>query len=239
MNAMLTHPPIESKAPAGAVPVILILVLALFGALIAAGGWWNLQAGAGAPGYSAPVLFNQANADAHGGKIGPAIVAYERARFLAPGDPNITANLQQVRDQAGLRAETADWLDRSVSWASPNTFALLGSLGLVLLGAGILSARSFARMRALSFLAAVAGAALLGLALLSAAASYEKSREVVVLDNDTPARIAPATNGEISSKLRAGETAAVHGRYQDFVLVEDSAGNSGWVARASVMPILP
>ena len=53
-------------------------------------------------GYSAPVLFNLANAQVAQNKLGPAILNYERARWLAPNDTDIAANLALARQQAGL-----------------------------------------------------------------------------------------------------------------------------------------
>jgi tetratricopeptide (TPR) repeat protein len=59
-----------------------------------------------AHGYSASLCFNLANADAKAGKIGSAILNYERARYLAPSDRDIDQNLQ-----VALRSLTIDqWL---------------------------------------------------------------------------------------------------------------------------------
>jgi hypothetical protein len=222
-----------------ALPVAVILALAVFGALVAAVSIFSVQARVGAPGYSAAVLFNQANAYAHDGKTGLAVATYERARLLAPGDPNIVANLQTVREQAGLPDEHLGWLDRAVSWASPNLLAELGCLGLIFVGTGLLAVRSHGRMRTLFYLEVAAGIVLLALAGLGAVSTWQKANEAVVVAREASARISPAANGEVASKFREGETLAVHGRYQDFLLVEDASGNSGWVAQAEVMPVIP
>lgn len=39
--------------------------------------------------YSAPELFNQANAAQRAGRLGPAILGYERARLLSPSDSSV------------------------------------------------------------------------------------------------------------------------------------------------------
>ncbi|MCI5132521.1 MAG: hypothetical protein D3904_13660, partial [Candidatus Electrothrix sp. EH2] len=53
-------------------------------------------------GVSAPLLYNLANTYAAAGQVGPAILNYERARHLAPGDADIQGNLAQIRKDAGL-----------------------------------------------------------------------------------------------------------------------------------------
>src|ERR1700722_1594208 len=70
-------------------------------------------------GYSAAGLYNLANSYARAGKPGMAILNYERASLLAPGDPDIQANLRFVRASAHLPAEMPDALDRIARIASP------------------------------------------------------------------------------------------------------------------------
>src|SRR5262245_43999027 len=48
-------------------------------------------------GPNAAVHFNLGNALFKTGKVGPAILHYRRAHFLAPRDPDITANLEFAR----------------------------------------------------------------------------------------------------------------------------------------------
>lgn len=51
---------------------------------------------------STATLFNLGNAHFKLGKIGKAILNFRRAELLAPRDPDIRANLQFAREQAGL-----------------------------------------------------------------------------------------------------------------------------------------
>ncbi len=57
-----------------------------------------------APAVSAPALFNEANAAQRAGRLGPAILNYERGQWLAPGDPAIAKNLHAAREKAGVTA---------------------------------------------------------------------------------------------------------------------------------------
>jgi len=220
-------------------PLFVLLGLVALSTLMLAASLAGLHVGSGSPAYSAPVLFNQANADAQAGKTGAAILNYERARLLAPADPDIAANLNWVREHAGLPTAPATWLNRATSWASPNTMALLGWMGLVLLGAGILSAQSLPRFRTGSRLAACAGIILLALALLNATATWQKCREAVIVAQETPALISPITKAAPAFKLRSGEMVAITGHYNDFTLVQNSTGHTGWVAQTDLTPLIP
>src|SRR5450631_2622720 len=80
-------------------------------------------------GYSAAGLYNLANSYARAGKPGMAILNYERASLLSPGDADVQANLQLVRASAHLPSETPDALDRVARIASPFWISWIGVLG--------------------------------------------------------------------------------------------------------------
>src|SRR5262249_15505580 len=58
---------------------------------------------------SANVYFNLGHADLKAGDVGRAVLAYERARRLAPGDPDVRANLAFAREQNGEDDEPPRW----------------------------------------------------------------------------------------------------------------------------------
>ena len=55
------------------------------------------------------LLHNLGNAEFKLGKLGPALLAWERAHALAPGFRNTTANLRFARSQAGLSEPEYSW----------------------------------------------------------------------------------------------------------------------------------
>ena len=85
--------------------------------------------------YSAGALYNLGNSYAQQGKPALAVLAYERARMLAPLDPDIRANLRKVRESAGLPANSNSFSDH-LRWISPNTTYWIGLIGLLLAGIG-------------------------------------------------------------------------------------------------------
>ena len=95
-------------------------------------------------GYSASRLFDLANAYARDGRPGMAVLNYERARLLAPSDPDIHANLSLVRTTSGLPPITGTWFARQVSQlASPNILFWFGCFGLLIVGPSLLLARLY------------------------------------------------------------------------------------------------
>jgi len=218
---------------------LVVLGLVAISTLILAASLSSLHVGPGSTAYSAPTLFNEGNAAAQQGKTGQAIADYERARLLEPGNSDIAANLQWVREHAGISTTSPGWLERITSFASPNTMALLGWMGLVLAGAGIISARSIARFRSGFHLTTFVGIILIASSALSAAAAWQKYNTAIVVSSDVSARISPVTTGETSFKLHAGEMVTIDGYYNDFALVKNSAGHSGWVAQNDITLLIP
>jgi hypothetical protein len=190
-------------------------------------------------GYSAAALFNQGNADAREGKTGPAILNYERALLLAPGDADITTNLRVVRAKAGLPGAPQNWLGRSVTDARPNALAWLGCVGLALAGTSLLIGRWHPRRRLVFRSLTFVGACLVVTAIASAVSMWPRVNEAVVIARSAPARTSPVLAAAPEFTLREGETVSVSAEHQDFVLVQTSAGRSAWVPRADLARVVP
>src|SRR5271165_5453454 len=93
------------------------------------------------PGYSAAGLYNLANSYARAGKPGLAVLNYERARLLAPNDPDIQANLRFVRASSRVTMESRPWFDRAALVAGPSGMSWIGTIGLTIVGACLLAGR--------------------------------------------------------------------------------------------------
>jgi hypothetical protein len=191
------------------------------------------------PQYSADGLYNLGNAYARAGQPGLAVLNYERAALLAPGDPDINANLQYVRASAHVPAEPRNRFARVAQAASPTLAAWIGVLGIALVGVGLLARRIAPRFRWLR-----AGGMLIGVALIALAASnamllWPRMHEAVVLINQTPARVSPVPMGDTAFVLREAETVTMTAEHEEFVLIRTRGGLSGWVARANVGAVVP
>ena len=191
------------------------------------------------PQYSADGLYNLGNSYARAGQPGLAVLNYERAALLAPGDPDINANLEYVRVSAHVPAEQRNRFARIAQVVSPTLVAWVGVLGIAVVGLGLLAKRIAPRFRWLR-----AGSFLLGVALIALAASnamllWPRMHEAVILVNQTPARVSPVPMGDTAFVLREAETVTMTAEHEDFVLIRTRGGLSGWVSRANVGAVVP
>jgi hypothetical protein len=191
------------------------------------------------PQYSADGLYNLGNSFARAGQPGLAVLNYERAALLAPGDSDINANLEYVRASAQVPAEPRNRFASIARAANPTLAAWIGVLGIALVGVGLLARRIAPRFRWLR-----AGGFLLGVALIALTASnamllWPRMHEAVILINQTPARVSPVPMGDTAFVLREAETVTMTAEHEDFVLIRTRGGLSGWVARANVGAVVP
>jgi hypothetical protein len=198
-----------------------------------------------APGYSAATLYNLGNADARAGKYGAAVLNYERARLLAPNDPDIAANLRTVREAAHLPVDPPRWFDRATVTVNPTLMAWIGVAGVLLLGIGLVAGGGpprtprALRPRWLRPIALPLGVILLGLTLVDARALWPLLHEAVVLTPATPVRVTPVPMGDPSFVLAEAETVTISAQHDHFYLILTRAGKSGWVARGNVAAVVP
>lgn len=191
------------------------------------------------PSYSADGLYNLANSYARAGKPGLAVLNYERAALLAPGDPDINANLQYVRASAHVPSEKPNRFERIARAVTPAQAAWIAILGIVLVGGGLLVGRINPRFRWVRVASVPLGIALITLAVSNAALLWPRMHAAVVLVNQTPARVSPVPMGDAAFVLPEAETVTMTAEHEDFVLIRTRAGQSGWVARASLGAIVP
>lgn len=200
------------------------------------------------------VYFNLATAYARRGELGRAILYFERAERVAPGDVEIAKALQITRSALGKhRAEAQgealveakppvrDALVRSVA---ENTLAYL-VLAAQLLLFGLLIVRGFLRGEAartgLALGAALAGLAVFtaGLLLFQKRGIFDEGRAAVVLDEGTELREGPDPRARTRAKAHEGSSARVLARDGSFVRVRVQDGSEGWTAATAIGVIAP
>ena len=159
----------------------LIIAFALFASSSGAAPASPPSSATAREGYSAPALYNLANAYARAGKSGLAVLNYERARLLEPNDPDIDANLRHVREAVGLPPEYRNRFERMAEIASPRILAWVGVLGLLLAGTGALALRFYPRHRRKMAAATVLGISFLSLTIAGAITLWPIMHEAVVV----------------------------------------------------------
>jgi hypothetical protein len=206
-----------------------------------------------ATGHSAAAFYNAGNAEARAGHPALAVLDYERARLLAPTDPDIVANLRHVRESVGLPPRTGGWLAAHARLADPNVMYWLGVFGLVCAGVSVVLLRA-RRQRAVGgtqstpepaarrYRAVLRGVAFVGglITLVSvgdALATNALLHEYVVLDT-APATGSPVSNGAPLFTLAEADVVHARDAHHGFLLVTDSQGRQGWVAGTHLAPVV-
>lgn len=188
-------------------------------------------------GVSASLLYNLANSYAAAGEVGQAVLNYERARHLAPGNADIRGNLEQVRKDAGLyRDEQAlhrrlagllgadQWLlIAGCSFLFFSCSALLASLGG---GKGGKGGKSYHWLMIVALILCL-------LTLPLAFLRYQDWKVGVVLAEDTHLLISPFADATLAGDIKAGRLIRPEKEHGDYVLVETENGKTGWLAQES------
>jgi hypothetical protein len=219
--------------------VIMVVGLALWGAGALAQAPQAPGPPAARPHYSADGLYNLANSYARAGKPGMAVLNYERAALLAPGDADINANLEFVRASAHVPSEPRNRYANIASAVNPALAAWIGVLGIALVGAALLARKKTSRFRWLKAGSVLIGVAMVGLTVSNAMLLWPRMRAAVILVNQTPARVSPVPMGDTAFVLPEAETVTMTAEHEDFVLIRTRGGLSGWVARANVGAVVP
>jgi tetratricopeptide (TPR) repeat protein len=215
-------------------------------AAFAEGRFADARAGFAEIAASAPsvaVLYNLGNAAFRDGRIGEAVLSYERALLLAPRDPDTRANLRQVRKAAGLPEPNDGPWSRATRPLSASGWAWLASAGLYLACGALLGLRlvrgdgARATFRPALRAALASGIALLVVGGAACATRLAERDRAVVLDEDPVLRVAPYASATVSSELAPGEVVRIERSHEGFTLVRTAAGRSGWTTSAAVARI--
>ncbi|GIW45900.1 MAG: hypothetical protein KatS3mg077_3182 [Candidatus Binatia bacterium] len=194
---------------------------------------------------SANLFFNLGNAYFKAGHLGKAILNYERARWLAPRDADVLANLEFARAQAHSPACTPQWWEHLLwplaSRLSPMAlWSVVSSLYAAVLVAGSLAIlhrnwRPRWGIAAVAFAAALAftGANLFWREFFRPWGTYAVTLQTVAV------RFAPESTATEHFRLPAGAPVRIRERRGDWALVQRCDGRRGWVPAVNVEALDP
>jgi len=185
-------------------------------------------------GYSAPVLFDLGNSYDREGDFAQAIVAYKRAQWLSPDDPDIAANLRLAQKQAGLPVTEPLWSEQISRLLSASGWAWVGSGAWTLLCASLLARTALPQRRSLFFLSGAASALVLFTAIAAMVILSNELHQAVVTDKSASALISPFPDARAVFSPSPGETVTVQKAYHDFFLVKDAANRMGWISKSQI-----
>jgi tetratricopeptide (TPR) repeat protein len=200
-----------------------------------------------ANGFSAPLCFNLANAEAKAGHIGPAILNYERARYLAPADRDIDHNLQLAREQAGLKNNSLRWWQVALRALTINGWLAVVDTWLALVALAVLAHVFVRRMeptprrvvlgkvvKTVLFIAIPCFLFSGYLALLAAPLRIEG----VVVAKQAVLRLSPFDGAEQLGTLPEGELVTVEQKHDNYYRIEARDGRYGWTTREALEPVI-
>jgi len=181
-------------------------------------------------GLSASLLYNLGNSYARQGQVGKAILNYERALRLAPGDSDILGNLALIRRDQGLFQEEQTMGQRFVFLLGLNQWIWLATCFFVVF-AGILLLPFFPALKRSSRY----GIALCSLIVTIAACSgaigqYQQWHDGVVVVPDARLKVSPFESAASIGTIQEGRLLHPGKIHKQYVLVVDEAGRSGWLA---------
>jgi len=198
-------------------------------------------------GPRAAVYYNLGNSHLRMGDHGPAILAYERARLLAPRDPDLRSNLALARKNAAAFEEepgqhprvaaALHFLSRNEwSWLLAGGAILLGGLALV---CGVVRVRRVWMSRVM-----VISAVLATLVMLASSAALHLRRDEtargVIVAADAVLRLSPFETAEALGTPGPGRTVRIGERSGDFRFIEIPGTNlQGWLAEKDVAAVIP
>lgn len=214
----------------------LILGLSLLGSLSHADAVRPALRDPDLQGVSAAALYNLGNSYASEGKPALAVLNYERARLLAPLDPDIKANLRHVRDSASLPAIPNGFAER-FRLMSPNATYWFGLTGLIIAGVSGLLLALKTSPRVVSGATLGAGLLMVAYAFSDAAATAHLMRDAVVMQSAS-ACASPIANAEALFTIPPASVVQIQDEHGSFTLIRDSHGNMGWVPRNMLTPVI-
>ena len=188
-------------------------------------------------GFSAPALFNQANAAQREGRLGSAILGYERARLVSPNESSIKQNLRIAREKAGVNAPAIPFWERPAHWLGFDSWAVIGSSALFI-GCALFFGIQYLPRRAARWISMGFGTALL-MAVAAIGLRWNELDRAVIQNAHTNVHIAPAANAQGTFELKAGDLVTAKRDYGDFVLVRTLDQRSGWVNKSDLERVIP
>jgi len=192
-------------------------------------------------GYSAPLLYNMANAYYQKKDVGQAILNYERALYLDPGNGDIQANLAQARRDFGLVTEPAPPWQRPFHMLNVNGWAWLlsgafGAFSLMILLRGMRPSR----FQGKAFKTGIAGAILFLLTGGVGVALQIRTLDRGVITTDhVQLRVSPFDSAAGSTPIQDGKMVQMTRTYRDYVWIRGEDGQCGWIRKDAVEPVIP
>lgn len=199
-------------------------------------------------GESSQIYYNLGNAYYKAGQIAPAILNYERALLLDPGDADIRFNLQLAKQRAVDKIEPVGefflkrWfhsisdMGATDSWAKLGIFSFLLFIGCLLL----FFFSRWARMKKVGF---YLGIVLLVIVIFSNIFARNQKNELInrteaiVFSPTVTVKSSPDASGTDLFILHEGTKVSIKSSLGEWNEVESEDGNVGWMPKKDIQII--
>ena len=188
---------------------------------------------------AAGTLLNLGITEWRQGHAGAAVLAWEQALWIDPGNKNVRESLEFARQTAQIESPELAWYEAVSIRLPARVWAWLSALSLWVV-AGMITLPQVLRWRKAAWhhgLAAVA----LGIFLLTIPAHFgitSRSQMGFVLEKETALRLTPTQDAESLASLTAGDPARQIREQGEFVFVKTSRG-TGWLKRDKFALVCP
>jgi tetratricopeptide (TPR) repeat protein len=180
---------------------------------------------------STGALHNLGNAEWKAGRTGSAVLAWEQAQWLSPFNKNTRENLRFARRAAQLDSPELSWFEVCSTWLPPNAWLWIAFVSFWLVIAMIVLPGAL-RWRKSDWYQAFAAAAFV-IFLLTIPAMigiHTRTKLGVILAKEAPLRLTPTSEGQILTRLHAGESVRLERERGKFLFIRTS-NSVGWMDR--------
>ena len=198
--------------------------------------------------YSAAVYFNMGNASYKDGDIPSALLYYEKAHKLSPGDEDINANIQFANSKTTDKIEEAPeffltrWWRSFILGLSLSALSIL-SIVLVFLASGILVIYFFANVIAIkkasfysSVILFVLGAFVILIAGLQSS-YFNNNQQAIIFSSSVTVKSGPLEKAGNLFVLHDGTKVNILDSNNDWIKIKLANGNEGWIKAPDVKKI--
>lgn len=189
-------------------------------------------------GYSPGVLYNLGNSYAQAGYPGRAILSYERALRLSPGNSDILANLEKVQGEHGLFTKDKSFGSRIANSLGINQWGLLILIALTAMTATVVSSLYLHFSRRVLTSVCIGSALLILLSGMSMI-SVRKNWFCSIMITSSPLLISPFEGAAKVGTSREGRRVFPQNSHGSYVYVVSETGRTGWLPASAVQPVVP
>ncbi len=189
-------------------------------------------------GYSTGVLSNLGNSYAQSGRIGKAILNYERALRLAPSDSDIQGNLTLIKKESGLFPREYSWSERFFQLLDLNQWTMSAFSVLVLLSIFQLLSLKFHFSTLMRRLVTAGCFFLLILSVTAAFYRHQQWHPSVVTKSDSRLLISPFNAAASTSSIQQGRLVYPQETHGKFSYVRDETGRKGWIDSSAIEAVI-